>query len=159
MIAMVSRPRCRSALTGAASDVLRSGLGSDGTNTTVATSATAISTATPKNGQRQLIPPSSPPSSGPTAMPSPSAVSYSTIAPANPPLAEATMTARLVATNNALPSPQPARNPTIPPIEFDVPTRAGNTTITKSPTTKVRFAPIRLETQPTTSIATAVTTR
>jgi len=55
--------------------------------------------------------------------------------------------------------PVPKKIGDLPPIEFDVPTRAANTTITKSPTTKVRFAPIRLETQPTTSIATAVTTR
>jgi hypothetical protein len=30
------------------------------------------------------------------------------------------MTARLVAMNRALPRPQPARKPTMPPIEFDV---------------------------------------
>ena len=75
MMPMVSRPRWRSAFSGAASEVLCAGLGSDGTNSTVAISAIAISTATPKNGPRQLMLPSSPPSSGPTAMPRPSAVS------------------------------------------------------------------------------------
>ncbi len=69
----------------------------------------AMSTDTPKNGPRQLTSPSNPPSSGPTAMPSPSAVSYSTIAPAKPPLADATITASEVAMNNAFPTPQPAR--------------------------------------------------
>ena len=43
----------------------------------------------------------------------PSAVSYRTMAPANPPLADATMTAREVAMNSALPMPQPARKPMI----------------------------------------------
>ena len=46
-----------------------------GSSTTVATSAIAISTETPKNGPRQLMLPSTPPSSGPAAMPTPSAVS------------------------------------------------------------------------------------
>ena len=50
-----------------------------------------MSAATPKNGPRQLTSPSTPPSSGPAAMPTPSAVSYKPMAPANPPLAEATM--------------------------------------------------------------------
>jgi hypothetical protein len=86
-------------------DVLCSGFGRVGTNATVATRAMNISAATPKNGPRQLMLPSSPPSSGPTAMPRPSAVSYRMIAPAKPPLAEATMTARLVAMNRALPRP------------------------------------------------------
>ena len=40
-------------------------------------------------------------------MPTPSAVSYSTIAPAKPPLAEATMTASEVAMNSAFPTPRP----------------------------------------------------
>ena len=44
-------------------------------STSVATRAIAISTATPKNGPRQLMQPSRPPSSGPAAMPTPSAVS------------------------------------------------------------------------------------
>ena len=73
--------------------------------------AMVISTETPKNGPRQLISPRVPPSSGPIAIPTPSAVSYSTMAPAKPPVAEATMTASEVAMNSALPTPQPARNP------------------------------------------------
>ena len=159
MSPIVSSPRCLSALSGAASDVVCSGRGSAGTNRMVATSATAISTATPKNGPRQLMLPSSPPSSGPTAMPRPSAVSYRMIAPAKPPLADATMTARLVAMNSALPRPQPARKSTIPPIEPEVPASAANTTMRTRPMISVSFAPIRLDTQPTTSMATAVTTR
>lgn len=69
------------------------------------------------------------------------------------------MTARLVAMNRALPRPQPARKPTMPPIEPEAPASAENTTISTRPMTSVRLAPIRLETHPTTSIATAVTTR
>ncbi len=118
-----------------------------------------ISTATPKNGPRQLMLPSSPPSSGPVAMPTPSAVSYSTIAPAKPPLAEPTMTASEVAMNSALPRPQPARKPTMPSMLPDVPASAENTTIRISPLISVHLAPIRLDTQPVTSIITAVTTR
>ncbi len=92
-------------------------------------------------------------------MPTPSAVSYRMIAPANPPVAELTMTASEVAMNSALPRPQPARKPTMPPIEFDDPARAAKTTMSTRPVISVRFAPIRLDTQPVTSIATAVTTR
>jgi hypothetical protein len=92
-------------------------------------------------------------------MPTPSAVSYSTIAPPNPPLAEPTMTASEVAMISALPSPQPARNPTISPMLPLVPAMAENTTMSTRPATIVRLAPRRLETQPVTSIATAVTIR
>jgi hypothetical protein len=81
------------------------------------------------------------------------------IAPPKPPLAEATMTAREVAMNRALPSPQPARKPTMPLMEPEVPASAAKTTMTASPTTRVRLAPSRLETQPTISMATAVTIR
>ncbi len=77
------------------------------TSTTVAISAMAIRAATPKNGPRQLMLPSTPPTSGPMAMPRPRAVSYRTMAPANPPLAEATITASEVAMNRALPTPRP----------------------------------------------------
>jgi hypothetical protein len=119
----------------------------------------AMRAETPKNGPRQLIWPSAPPRSGPIAMPTPSAASYSTIAPANPPLADATITASDVAIKSALPSPQPARKPTIPPIVSDDPAAAANATINTRPAISVRFAPIRLDTQPVTSIATAVTTR
>ncbi|CAM5722177.1 hypothetical protein STENM223S_11979 [Streptomyces tendae] len=75
MMPMVSRPRWRSAFSGASGEVTRFGLGRSGTRATVAIRATAIRAATPKKGPRQLMPPSSPPSSGPTAMPRPSAVS------------------------------------------------------------------------------------
>ena len=92
-------------------------------------------------------------------MPRPSAASYSTIAPANPPDAEATMTAREVAMNRALPRPQPARKPTIWPTVSDDPASAEKTTMIASPVISVRFAPSRLDTQPVPSIATAVTTR
>ena len=81
------------------------------------------------------------------------------IAPEKPPVADATMTARLVAMNIALPSPQPARKPTMPLTEPAVPASAAKTTMMIRPKTRVRLAPIRLEIQPTTSIITAVTTR
>ena len=61
--------------------------------------------------------------------------------------------------NSALPSPQPARKPTMPPIVSVGPARPANTTISTSPAMRVFLAPIRLDTQPVTSIATAVTTR
>ena len=92
-------------------------------------------------------------------MPTPSAVSYSTIAPANPPLEEATITASEVAMNSALPSPQPARKPTIWLIVLELAAASENATMRTRPTISVRLAPIRLDTQPVTSIATAVTTR
>jgi len=50
-------------------------LGVGATSVTVARRAIAMSALTPKNGPRQLMSPSNPPSSGPTAMPRPSAVS------------------------------------------------------------------------------------
>ena len=61
--------------------------------------------------------------------------------------------------NRALPSPQPARKPTIWLIVSELAAASENTTISASPTMSVRLAPIRLDTQPVTSIATAVTTR
>ncbi len=156
---MVSRLRCRSARSGADRLVLWAGLGMSCTSTTVASRAIAIRTATPKNGPRQLIVPRVPPSSGPIAMPIPSAVSYSTIAPANPPLAEATMTASEVAMNSALPTPQPARKPMMAPMLGEAPAAALNTTIRISPAIRVFLAPSRLDTQLVISMATAVTTR
>lgn len=81
------------------------------------------------------------------------------MAPLNPPLAEATMTASDVAMNIALPRPQPARKPTMPLMDPVAPARAAKTTMTASPVTMVRLAPIRLEIQPTKSMATAVTIR
>ena len=118
-----------------------------------------ISTETPKNGPRQLISPRVPPSSGPIAIPTPSAVSYSTMAPAKPPVAEATMTASEVAMNSALPTPQPARNPMMPLMLGEAPASALNTTIRIRPAISVVLAPSRLDTQFVISMATAVTTR
>jgi hypothetical protein len=81
------------------------------------------------------------------------------MAPAKPPDADETITASDVAMKSALPSPQPARKPTIPEIPPDAPASALKTTIRTRPAISVRFAPIRLDTQPVTSIATAVMTR
>src|SRR3954454_8138351 len=50
---MVSRPRWRSARSGSPRDAGRAGFGGRGTSTSVATSAIAISTDTPKNGPPQ----------------------------------------------------------------------------------------------------------
>lgn len=61
--------------------------------------------------------------------------------------------------NSALPSPQPARSPTIAPTLFDSPAKALKTTIRASPTSSVRFVPIRLATTPETSIASPVTAK
>ena len=92
-------------------------------------------------------------------MPRPRALSYKMIAPAKPPLADATMTDKEVAMKSALPSPQPARNPTISPMLLEAPASAAKITTSSRPVMSVRFAPIRLDTQPVTSIITAVTTR
>ncbi len=81
------------------------------------------------------------------------------IAPVKPPEAELTITASEVAMNSALPSPQPARKPTMPSMPPDEPASAAKITISASPTMSVRLAPRRLDTQPVTSMATAVTTR
>ena len=63
-----------------------------------------------------------------------------------PPLATPTITASAVATNRALPSPQPARKPMSSATLPDVPDSDANTTITASPISSVRFPPIRDET-------------
>ena len=89
-------------------------------------------------------------------MPSPRADSYSRIAAALPPAAAPTMTASAVETKSALPSPQPARKPTSSATEDDVPDRAAKTTTTASPASSVFRPPIRLDTQPVSSMATAV---
>ena len=57
--------------------------------------------------------------------------------------------------NRALPIPQPARNPTMPPMPSDMPARKANTTMIARPATRVFFAPSRLDTQPVISMATA----
>jgi len=71
----VSSPRWVRAFNGADKDVRCVGRGVGSSSTTVAIRAVAIRAATPKNGPRQLMLPRVPPSSGPTAMPSPSAAS------------------------------------------------------------------------------------
>lgn len=71
----MSSPRWVSAFNGADGEVLCIGKGMGSSRTTMATSETAIRAATPKNGPRQLMLPSVPPSSGPTAIPSPRAAS------------------------------------------------------------------------------------
>ncbi len=81
------------------------------------------------------------------------------MAPSKPPLAAPTMTASEVAMNKALPRPQPARKPMMPFTPLEEPARAANTTMMMSPVIRVFLAPIRLETQPVTSMATAVTSR
>ncbi len=92
--------------------------------------------------------------SGPEAMPMPRAASNRMIAWPVEPRADITMVASAVATNSALPRPQPARNPTIAPTEFEEPASAAKTMIRTRPESSVRFGPIRLETTPVTSIAT-----
>ena len=67
------------------------------------------------------------------------------------------MTASEVAMNSALPRPQPARKPTIWLIVSELAAASENATISDSPTMSVRLAPIRLDTQPVISIATAKT--
>ena len=79
------------------------------------------------------------------------------IACAVPPVADITIVASAVATKSALPSPQPARNPTTAPTLSDDPARAAKTMIRTSPPSRVRLGPIRLETTPVTSIATPIT--
>lgn len=66
------------------------------------------------------------------------------------------MTASAVETNRALPRPQPARKPTSSPTDPDIPESAAKTTTSASPASSVLRPPMRLETKPVTSIATAV---
>ena len=79
------------------------------------------------------------------------------IACATDPRAELTMVASAVAMNNALPSPQSARQPTISRMESDVPARPAPAMNTTNPSSSVRFGPIRLATTPVMSIATPIT--
>src|SRR4051794_21036937 len=90
------------------------GQGDGGSRMSMATNPMDMSTATPKNGPRQLIPPSNPPSNGPTEIPSPNAASYRMTAFSVPALETSTITARAVAINKAFPNPQPALKPTMP---------------------------------------------
>ena len=81
------------------------------------------------------------------------------IAPENPPDAAPMITASEVAMNSALPRPHPARNPMIPWMVSEDPASALKATIRTSPAMSVRLPPIRLDTHPVNSMATAVTTR
>jgi hypothetical protein len=98
--------------------------------------------------------PSCPPTIGPAAMPIPSAASKRMTACATEPLAAETIVARAVATKSALPSPQPARKPTMAPTVSEEPARAEKTMTRARPASSVRFAPRRLEMKPVTSIDT-----
>ena len=113
----------------------------------------------PKNGPRQEMLPSAPPSNGPIAMPRPRAASYKITALSAPPLAAPTIVARAVEMNRALPRPQPARKPMIMPTLSDAPARAAKITIRARPSSRVRLAPIRLETKLVKNIARPVTSR
>ena len=76
VIATPSSPRCFiRARNGSTSVVAFSARGVEGSRNVITTSTTAISADTPKNGHRHEIDPRTPPTSGPTAMPSPSAAS------------------------------------------------------------------------------------
>ena len=123
----------------------------------MATKAMVISTATPKNGARQLIEPSWPPRIGPVAMPRPRAASKRITDCATEPREDTTIVESAVAMNSALPRPQPARKPTMAPIESLAPASAENTTISARPASRVRLAPIRDDTTPVISIATPIT--
>ena len=81
------------------------------------------------------------------------------IAPPTPPLAEPMITASAVAMKSALPRPQPARKPTISGIDPDAPASALNTITRTSPASSVLRGPMRLETNPVTSIDTPVTAK
>jgi hypothetical protein len=59
------------------------------------------------------------------------------IAPETPPDAEPMMTASAVAMKSALPRPQPARKPTISPIDPDAPASALKTTTSARPVSSV----------------------
>ena len=71
----VSRLRCRRARNGSSSELWGPMAGVFFSMVVVPMNAIAINAATPKNGPRQLMLPSRPPTSGPVAMPMPSAAS------------------------------------------------------------------------------------
>ncbi len=79
------------------------------------------------------------------------------IACATEPRAEETMAASAVAMNSALPSPHSARNPTMPATLSCMPASPAPTTMITRPSSSVRLAPIRLDTQPVISMATPMT--
>ena len=156
----MSRPRCRNALSGAASDVRCTGFGVGSTSTTVAISAIAIRTLTPKNGPRQLMSPSS-------------AAEQRTDrdAEAERGLVEDDRAGEAAAgrghddRERGRDEQRVAQAPAGPETDDaadacpEVPASAANATMRTSPAISVRLAPIRLDTQSVTSIATAVTTR
>ena len=90
-------------------------------------------------------------------MPRPSAASYRMIAWATEPRAEDTIAASAVAMNSALPSPHTARKPTMPATLSCIPASADPITMITRPSSRVRLAPIRLDTQPVISMATPIT--
>ena len=79
------------------------------------------------------------------------------IACATEPRAELTIVARAVAMNSALPSPQSARQPTMPMTVSLRPASVAPAMMITSPINSVRFGPMRLETTPVTSIASPIT--
>ena len=74
-----------------------------------------------------------------------------------PPEATPTITASAVATKRELPRPQPARQPMSSATLWLVPDRLANATMSARPISRVFLPPIREDTQPVTSIITAVT--
>lgn len=76
-----------------------------------------------------------------------------------PPAAAPTIVASAVEMKSALPSPQPARKPMIDSTSPESPASVANTTITPSPMSRVRLAPMRLEIQLVKNIAMPVMTR
>src|SRR3954453_23564899 len=79
--------------------------------------------------------------------------------PDTPPAPAPPIPATADAMNSALPGPQPARNPTRPAIEPDSPASAENVTTMARPTSSVRLGPMRLDTQPVTSMHRPVTAK
>ena len=113
----------------------------------------------PKNGPRQEMLPSAPPSSGPIAMPRPRAASYRMIALSAPPLAAPTMVASAVEMKSALPRPQPARKPMIMPDAVGGPGQCREDHDQRQTDQQGRLAPIRLDTKLVKNIANPVTSR
>ena len=70
-----------------------------------------------------------------------------------------TIVARAVAMKSALPRPHRARKATMPPTVSWLPARPAPTMMSASPSSRVRFAPTRLLTQPVPSIAMPMTAR
>ena len=79
------------------------------------------------------------------------------IACATEPRAELTMVARAVAMNSALPRPHSARQPTMPITVSDIPASPAPAMMMRSPSSRVRLGPMRLDTTPVISMATPIT--